>query len=102
MKRNLKSKSIRTCILTRESFEKEKLLKIVKTNKGEIFIDLDQKIVGRSAYLKKDEQVIKKAIKLKKIEKALRIVKLPNEIVEQLLKIKLGEENGKKNKESKN
>lgn len=41
---------MRTCILCRESFEKSKLLRIVK-NDNEIKIDKTQKSSGRGAYI---------------------------------------------------
>lgn len=76
----------RTCIVTREKFPKQELLRIVKNNEGTVFVDLSGKANGRGAYLKKDLSVLEKAIKTKALERHLECVISP-EIYEEIKKI---------------
>ena len=84
----MKNKKIpmRTCVVTKEKLPKQELIRIVKNNQNEIFIDLTGKANGRGAYIKKDEYVLDKAIKSKILEKHLEIT-IPDNIYEQLREI---------------
>ena len=76
---------LRTCGVSNEKCEKKDLLRVVRNNEGQVFVDDTNKANGRGAYLKKDEMVIEKARKTKVLERHLD-VKIENEIYEELLK----------------
>jgi len=76
----------RTCVVTREKFPKQELLRIVKNNEGKVSVDLSGKANGRGAYLKKDLTVLEKAIKSKTLEHHLECV-IPKEIYEEIKNI---------------
>lgn len=58
----MKSISLRMDIVSRTSFEKKDLIRIVKTPSG-LLIDIDQDKKGRGFYIKKDKETILKARK---------------------------------------
>ena len=62
---------MRTCVVTREKYPKQELIRIVKNNDNQVFVDLTGKSNGRGAYIKKDLDVLAKAIKTKVLEKHL-------------------------------
>ena len=76
---------MRTCVVTREKCEKKDLLRIVRDNNGNVFVDDTNKANGRGAYLKKDKEVILKAKDTKVLERHLEI-KIPESIYDELLK----------------
>ncbi len=78
---------MRRCIISKEQLPKYELIRIVRTPEKQVIIDPNGKHNGRGAYLKKDANIIKQALKSKVLEKHLE-VKIPDEIYEQLLKIK--------------
>lgn len=84
----MKTKKIplRSCIVTKERLPKQELIRIVKNNQNEVFIDLTGKINGRGAYIKKDIEVLNKAKKSKALDRHLEIT-IPEEIYEQLKEI---------------
>ena len=51
---------MRTCVVTREKCEKKDLLRVVRDNNGNVFVDDTNKANGRGAYLKKDKDFILK------------------------------------------
>ena len=57
----MKNKKIplRTCVVTKEKLEKKDLIRVVKNNENEVFVDLTGKANGRGAYIKKDIDVLK-------------------------------------------
>ena len=75
---------MRTCVVTREKYEKKELLRVVRDNSGNVFVDDTNKANGRGAYLKKDKDVILKAKESKILEKHLE-VKIPESIYDELL-----------------
>ena len=77
---------LRSCIITREKLPKKELIRIVKDNTGEVFIDLAGKANGRGAYIKKDLSIVKKAIANKRLDKHLDI-SIPQSIYDQLEKL---------------
>lgn len=77
----LKKVPMRSCVVTKEKYEKRELLRIVRTPEGEIQIDTTGKLNGRGAYLKKDIEVINKAEKTKILERVLEI-EIPESIYE--------------------
>lgn len=84
----MKTKKIplRSCIVTKERLPKQELIRIVKNNQNEVFIDLTGKINGRGAYIKKDIEVLNKAKKSKALDRHLEIT-IPEEVYEQLKEI---------------
>lgn len=76
----------RSCVVTREKFPKQDLIRVVRTPDGNVVIDLTGKQNGRGAYLKKDKDVIEKAEKGKILDKHLE-VNVPKEIFEELKNI---------------
>ncbi len=81
----MKTKKIpmRTCVVTREKYPKQELVRVVRTPEGEVIIDTTGKANGHGAYLKKDIDVFEKAEKNKCLNKILE-VEVPNSIFEQL------------------
>ena len=69
----MKNKKIplRTCVVTKEKLEKKDLIRVVKNNENEVFVDLTGKANGRGAYIKKDIDVLNKARKSKVLDKHL-------------------------------
>ena len=68
---NNKKVVLRTCVVTKEQFEKKDLLRIVKNKEGQIFVDETGKQNGRGAYIKKDLEVLELAKKNKALDRAL-------------------------------
>ena len=56
---------LRKCVVTQERLPKKDLLRIVKNNEGEVFVDLSSKANGRGAYIKKDIEVLEKVLERK-------------------------------------
>ncbi len=77
---------MRTCVVTREKYPKQELIRIVKNNNNQVFVDLTGKSNGRGAYIKKDLDVLSKAIKTKILEKHLE-TPIDNTIYEELKEI---------------
>ena len=62
---------IRTCIISREKHEKKNLFRVVISNK-EVKVDLNQNMMGRGCYIKKEISVILEAKKRHAFSKALK------------------------------
>lgn len=77
---------LRTCVVTREKLEKKDLLRIVKNNEGEVFVDETGKANGRGAYIKRDIETLEKAIKSKALDKHLETT-ISDEVYEEIRKI---------------
>ena len=75
---------LRTCVVSNEKCEKKDLLRVVRNNEGQVFVDDTNKANGRGAYLKKDEMIIERARKTKVLERHLN-VKIEDEIYDELL-----------------
>lgn len=77
---------MRSCVVTREKYPKQELIRVVRTPEGNIIIDEKGKQNGRGAYLKKDLDVILKAEKSNILNKHLETV-VPKEIFDELKNI---------------
>ncbi len=77
---------LRTCLVSREKLPKQELIRIVKDNNNNVFIDLTGKQNGHGAYLKKDISILDKAQKSKALDKYLEIT-IPDSIYEELRNI---------------
>ena len=82
----IKKVPLRTCVVTREKFEKKDLIRVVKDNTGKVFVDETGKANGRGAYIKKDLEVSEKAKTSKILDKHLE-TNIPDEIYEELSNI---------------
>ena len=74
---------MRMCVVTRERFPKNELIRVVKTPEGSIIVDETGKANGRGAYLKKDKEVFLKARKHKILDRQLEAI-VPLEIFDEL------------------
>ena len=77
---------LRKCVVTQERLPKKDLLRIVKNNEGEVFVDLSSKANGRGAYFKKDVAVLELAMKNKNLERALEC-SIPETVYERIRKV---------------
>lgn len=82
----VKKVPMRTCVVTREQFPKNELIRVIRTPEGEVTVDTKGKANGRGAYLKKDKEVILKAQKTKVLDRVLE-VSVPEEIYLSLLEL---------------
>ncbi|AAT27637.1 YlxR family protein [[Mycoplasma] mobile] len=63
----------RFCIFTNQFFFKKELLRINKTNEGNIEIDWDQTKKGRGAYLKNDFEIIMQILEKRKLNRSFKM-----------------------------
>ncbi|MEN6357783.1 MAG: YlxR family protein [Armatimonadota bacterium] len=77
---------IRTCVSCRETSEKKRLIRIVRTGTGDVVIDPSGKMPGRGAYLCSANKCIQLAIKANKLGRALRC-EIPECLNEELKKL---------------
>ena len=77
---------MRICVVSKERFPKNELLRIVKTPEGEVKVDLTGKLNGHGAYIKKDEEILNKAIKTKALENHLECT-IDESVYEEIRKI---------------
>ncbi|MBO5183041.1 MAG: YlxR family protein [Bacilli bacterium] len=77
---------LRTCVVTKEKLEKKDLIRVVKNNENQVFVDLTGKANGRGAYIKRDLDVLTKAKKFKVLDKHLEI-EIKDDIYEELSNI---------------
>lgn len=73
----------RSCVVTREKYPKQELIRVVRTPEGKVIVDQTGKANGRGAYLKKDLVVIEKAKKNKILNRHLE-TEVDDAIFEQL------------------
>lgn len=74
---------MRTCVVTKQSEPKNRLIRITKTKDNVVTVDLTGKAHGRGAYITKHIDVILKAKQKKLLDKALE-TKVPLEIYQEL------------------
>ena len=77
--KNQKHVPMRTCIVTHKKLPKSELLRFVKTESGEIVVDLKGKQKGRGANIIPEISVFEQAIKKGLLEKALKLGRKLNE-----------------------
>ena len=75
---------MRTCVVTREKYPKNELIRVVRTPEGNVLVDASGKQNGKGAYLKLDEIVINKARQSKVLDRTLETV-VPDNIYKELL-----------------
>lgn len=79
----------RTCLGCGENKPKQELIRIVKQNDGNIFVDITGKASGRGAYICNNVECLEKAIKSKRLEKNFE-TEIDNEIYESLRGVIIG------------
>ena len=77
---------LRTCVVTKEKLEKKDLLRVVKDNEGNVFVDETGKANGRGAYIKKDISVLEQAKKSKALDRHLETT-ISEEVYEEIKNI---------------
>ena len=75
---------MRMCVVTREKWPKQDLIRVVNTSEG-IIVDPSGKVNGHGAYLKKDLEVFEKAKKTKILNKVLG-TEVPDSLFDELNK----------------
>lgn len=79
----VKHKCFRTCVLSKKVYDKTDLIRVVRVNKTNVEVDLEQKILGRGMYFKKTENAVEQLKQKNLIFKILK-VKVANEWYELL------------------
>jgi len=74
---------MRTCVVTKEKYEKRELIRIVRTPEQEVCVDVTGRKNGKGAYLHLSSEVIAKARKNKALDRALG-VEVPDTIYDEL------------------
>lgn len=82
----IKKIPMRTCVVTREKYEKRELVRIVKNPEGVIEVDLTGKKNGHGAYMKLSQEVLEMAKKNHALDRALE-TEIPQEIYDELEKL---------------
>lgn len=77
---------MRTCVVTKEKYEKKDLIRVVRTPEGKVVVDPSGKMNGRGAYLKKEKEVFLKAKNNKILDRVLE-TEVSEEVYEELNKI---------------
>lgn len=75
----------RKCIGCGEMKDKKDLIRVIRTEEGNIEIDLTGRKNGRGAYVCNSKECLAKAVKNKGLERSLK-VKVPSEIWDSLAK----------------
>ena len=63
----------RMCVVTRERFPKQELIRVVVNKEGVVTVDETGKLNGKGAYIKKDIDVLNKAISTKVLDRILDV-----------------------------
>ncbi|WFA09763.1 YlxR family protein [Tissierella sp. Yu-01] len=82
----VKKVPLRKCIACGESKSKKELIRIVKNNKNEVFVDLTGKANGRGAYICSNKECFELAYKTKKIARNLDI-EITEEVYDKLKEV---------------
>ena len=75
----------RKCVGCGEMKEKKELIRVIKTQEGEIFLDTTGKANGRGAYICNSADCLKRALKNRGLERSLKS-QIPEEVRERLEK----------------
>ena len=74
---------MRQCLGCREMKPKRELLRVVRSQEGEVAFEARGKLPGRGAYVCPNPDCFKKAVKTRALDRALE-VKIPDEVMERL------------------
>ncbi len=75
---------LRKCVITGEQHPKGEMFRVVRTQEGNVVVDLTGKVRGHGAYVSKDKKVIELARKKKTLNRALE-VEVPDSIYDELI-----------------
>ena len=75
---------LRKCVITGEQHPKCEMFRVVRTQEGNVVVDLTGKVRGHGAYVSKDKKVIELARKKKTLNRALE-VEVPDSIYDELI-----------------
>ncbi|WP_339024842.1 YlxR family protein [Spiroplasma endosymbiont of Agriotes lineatus] len=76
----------RQCIVTKAVVLRSDLIRIVKTKQGQVFIDLNYRLAGKGAYVKREVVIIEKMQKKQLLKKIFK-TQITDEIYLLLVKI---------------
>ena len=79
----------RMCVVTRERFPKQELIRVVVNKEGIVTVDETGKLNGKGAYIKRDIDVLNKAISNKILDRTLGVT-ISDDIYNEL-RIVIGE-----------
>lgn len=69
----MKKIPMRMCVVTRERFPKQELIRVVVNKDGVVTVDETGKLNGKGAYIKRDIHVLNKAISTKVLDRTLDV-----------------------------
>lgn len=69
----MKKIPLRMCVVTRERYPKQELIRVVVNKEGVVSVDETGKLNGKGAYIKKDIDVLNKAKNSKILDKTLDV-----------------------------
>lgn len=81
----MKKVPLRMCVVTRNHEDKRNLLRIVKDQENNVFVDVTGKQNGKGAYITKSKEVLEMAKKNKALDRALEC-EVPESIYEEIEK----------------
>lgn len=81
----MKKVPLRMCVVTRNREDKRNLLRIVKDQENNVFVDVTGKQNGKGAYITKSKEVLEMAKKNKSLDRALEC-EVPESIYEEIEK----------------
>lgn len=81
----MKKVPLRMCVVTRNREDKRNLLRIVKDQGNNVFVDVTGKQNGKGAYITKSKEVLEMAKKNKALDRALEC-EVPESIYEEIEK----------------
>ena len=82
----MKKIPFRMCVVTRERFPKQELIRVVVNKEGIVTVDVTGKANGKGAYIKKDIDVLKKAKTTKVLDRTLNVT-ISDDIYNELERI---------------
>lgn len=90
----VKKVPMRTCVGCGEQKTKKELIRVVKNNENQVFVDFKGKANGRGAYICPSIECLKKAQKRDALSRSL-MIKIDQEIYERLAKeLEAGDQEG--------
>src|SRR5699024_3586137 len=84
---------LRKCVVTQEQRTKKEMIRIVRNNENEVFMDTTGKKNGRGAYLSIDTEIINQDEKDKVLDKTFKL-KVDPSIYEELRELAKKKSNG--------
>lgn len=74
---------MRQCVGCREAKNKKELIRVIKSNENEIFVDVTGKKNGRGAYICNSMECLEKAMKSKALERSLK-TEIPKSVYDEM------------------